>query len=153
MPGRGRLFDFQILVPEWKSALTAEYRPSGRGVVGVSELESKVREYYKLRPTDYSVVRQITLSQGAGPGGVFEQRLSVVLQRRPGSAVANLYLEFYGVQKLMLQQPMRSLLSIGHIEIRVGGAASNGSNNFIVIDPEQEQVIRFECRDFEAHIG
>jgi len=30
LPGRGRLFDFQILVPEWKSALMAEYRPSGR---------------------------------------------------------------------------------------------------------------------------
>lgn len=119
----------------------------------MSELESKVREYYQLRPTDYSVVRHITLSQGAGPGGVFEQRLSLVLQRQPGSTVANLYLEFYGVQKLVLQQPMRSLLSIGHIEIRVGRGASNDSSNFIVLDPEQEEVLRFECRDFEAHIG
>jgi len=28
-PGTGRLFDFQSLVPEWKSALMAEYGPSG----------------------------------------------------------------------------------------------------------------------------
>jgi hypothetical protein len=32
MPGNGPLFDFQKLVPEWKSALTAEYRPSDRPV-------------------------------------------------------------------------------------------------------------------------
>jgi len=28
-PGTGRLFDFQSLVPEWKSDLMAEYGPSG----------------------------------------------------------------------------------------------------------------------------
>lgn len=30
--GKGRLFDFQKLVPEWKSMLTSEYGVSGRPV-------------------------------------------------------------------------------------------------------------------------
>lgn len=30
MPGKGQLLDFQKLVPEWRSALTAEYQPSDR---------------------------------------------------------------------------------------------------------------------------
>ena len=44
-------------------------------------------------------------------------------------------------------------ISIGHIEIAISTGLRNVESNLLVRDPEQEQIIRFECRDFEAYLG
>lgn len=119
----------------------------------MSDLEPKIRAYYNLQPTDYPVSQSIVLSQGIGPNGVCEQTLSMVLQKELASTAPSLRLEFYGVRKLVLQQPEWSLISIGHIEIAIPTGLRNVESNILVRDPEQEQIIRFECRDFEAYLG
>jgi hypothetical protein len=119
----------------------------------VSALQDSIREYYELRPTEYSVVRTMTISQGIGPTGICEQTLSLVLQKELGSPGKSLFIEFHGVRNLLLRQPEWSLISMGHIEISAPSELQKYSSTLLVRDSDQEQIIRFECRDFEAHVG
>jgi hypothetical protein len=117
----------------------------------VSEFDEKIREYYALRPTDYYVVRSISLNQSISSSGEYEQSLSIVLQKELANSKNCLYLEFYAVRKLVLQQTDWSRFSIGHIEILAPTEVPAGGNNFMVRDPEQERTIMFECRDFDVY--
>jgi hypothetical protein len=115
----------------------------------VSELKTKIRDYYALQPKDYHVVQSIKLSQNFGRTGVCEQTLSLVLQKEVVS-VARLCLEFYDVRKLLLQQPEWSLISIGLLDISM--PAGSQENSLLVRDLDQERIISFECQDFRAHV-
>src|SRR5215467_5538310 len=112
----------------------------------MSELKTKIRDYCALRPKDYHVVQSITLSQNFGPTGVYEQTVSLVLQKEVVS-VARLCLEFYGVRKLLLQQPEWSLISIGLLDISMQTGLQDFENNLLVCDLDHEAIISFECRD------
>jgi hypothetical protein len=119
----------------------------------MSDLQVRVRDYYALRPADYHVLSLMTLSQQLGPEGVCEQVLRLVLQKDFASAEASLHLEFLGVRKLAFEQPEWSLISVGHIEISLGREVVGSIGNFFVRDTDQERVLRFECRDFSAHVA
>src|SRR5262249_32105858 len=108
-------------------------------------------DYYDLRPKDYHVVQSITLSQKFGPSGIFEQTLSLILQKKVVSE-ARLCLEFYGVRKLLLQQPEWSLISIGLLDISMQTGLQDFENNLLVRDLDHDAIISFECRDFDARV-
>jgi hypothetical protein len=113
--------------------------------------KDKIDNYYScLRPTQYSVVVCLTLTQEIGDEGICEQNMSLIMQKEFGEAGACLQLKFFGVRNLVLQQPPWSLVSIGHIEILLGSECPNIESNYLVRDPEQERIIWFECRDFDA---
>jgi hypothetical protein len=118
----------------------------------MSELDRKIRDYYNLRPTEFHVLSLLTLSNQIGPGGAYEQVLSLVLQKNLAMLAGSLHLEFQGVRKLVLRQPDWSVISIGFIDISVERDVAGTVGNLFVRDTDQEQVIRFECRDFDAQI-
>lgn len=119
----------------------------------MSDLEVKIGEYRSLHPTDYHVLSSLTLSNQIGPDGACEQVLSLLLQKEPDSSAGSLHLEFQGVRKLVFQQPKWSLISIGFLEVSLGREVTGVFGNLYVADKGHEEVVRFECRDFDAHIS
>ncbi len=119
----------------------------------MSDYESKIRDYYSLRPTQYSTLQSLTLSQGTGPSGVCEQSVSLVLSKGGNDEDECLHIDFFGVRHLIIQQPDWSLITIGHVEVLAGSKVPKVTGNYLVRDPEQERILWFECMDFNAVIG
>src|SRR5262245_9895204 len=115
-------------------------------------LESKIDDYYRLSPVDYTVVRAIVFSQGIATTGVCEQNLGLVLGKSMEYVGDSLHIDFYGVRKLIIRQPEWSLVSIGHVQIALGVELPNVEGNFLVRDSSQDEILRLECRDFDAEI-
>ncbi len=118
----------------------------------MSDYESKIRDYYDLKPTRFPALHSLTISQAISPSGVCEQTVSVVLGTDIETTEGRLHVEFYGVRRFALQQPDWSLVTLSHIEILRGREIPNCDGNYLVRDPEQERIIWFECRDFKALI-
>lgn len=118
----------------------------------MNKFKSKVRGYYELNPTRYPVVASIAITQGLAFEGACEQTVSMVLEHQLGDPGAKLHLHFHGVRDLVVQQPASSLISIGHVEILCGAEFPGIQSNYLVRDPEQERVLWFECRDFDAYV-
>jgi hypothetical protein len=87
-----------------------------------------------------------------GPDGAYEQVLSLVLQKDLAILAGSLHLEFQGVRKLVLQQPDWSVISVGFLDISIGRDVAGIVGNLFVRDTDQERVVRFECRDFDAQV-
>lgn len=118
----------------------------------MSTSAEKIRAYYDLRPTNYPVVHSIRLFQEIGSAGACEQALSIVLQKEFGSVEKCLCLDFLGVRELSLHQPQWSLISIAHLEITLAAKPIASGGTLLVSDADQDQIIRFLCRDFAAQI-
>lgn len=111
----------------------------------------KIDRYYELSPTQYSVVETLLLKQGFDSDNVMKQSLSIVMKKpldHPSKEV--MYLDFFGIRNLELNQPDWSLISIPHIEIVLGIDVPNCAEQYYVRDPSQERVIRFSCEDFRV---
>ncbi len=116
------------------------------------DCESHIHKYYSMQPTRFSVVHSLSLLQGKGPNGDWEQRIILILCKSSSDQSERLNLEFDGVRKLRIQQPDWSEISIGHLEIRPAKEMGNVVGNYLVRDPEQECIIWFACRDFSANV-
>ena len=77
----------------------------------------------------------------------------MVLRKDLGDTGDCLHVEFYGVRQLNLHQPDWSLITIGHLEILDGKELPSIESSYLVRDPEQERIVWFECRDFNAFIA
>jgi len=119
----------------------------------MKEVDSLISEYYRLNPTQYFVLRSLSITQGISSNGMCEQSLSVILGKASGDEGPKLYLSFRGVRKFEFQQPEWSEISIGHVEIISGSDVSNVTGRYLVRDASQERVIFFECNDFDSHVG
>lgn len=115
-------------------------------------VDSKISEYYALRPTAYTSLESLTIRQGFGPSGVLEQYLSIALCKDGGDSDTRLLLEFAGVRRLEIRQPELSQITLPHVEILPGYSLPHINSEYLVRDPEQERILWFECRDFEARI-
>lgn len=63
-----------------------------------------------------------------------------------------LHLEFVRVEKCVFRQSDWSQVVVGYIQILSKDEVPGLENNFLVQDPEQDEVIRFECFAFFAAI-
>ena len=118
----------------------------------MNTFKTKICNYYELKPTHFPVVGSLSFLQAIGNAGACEQILSLIMQKEFGNSDVQLHITFYGVRNLVFQQPPWSLISIGHMEILLGSELPKIESNYLVRDPEQERIIWFECRDFEAFI-
>lgn len=116
----------------------------------MNDNDALIREYYRLKPTQFTILRSIAMTQGVGARGICEQSLSVVLSKELGDRTPSLRLTFHGVRNLVFEQPDWSQISIGHLEIMAGRDGQNVHGNYLVRDPDQERIVQFECDDFDA---
>jgi hypothetical protein len=112
-----------------------------------------IDEYYRLQPTQFTVLQSLAITQGITGNGICEQSLSLVLSTELNDACSRLYLSFRGVRNFEFRQPEWSQISIGHLEILRGSEVPNVSSQYLVRDPEQEKILWFECKDFDARVG
>jgi hypothetical protein len=118
----------------------------------MNEPDALISEYYRLSPTHFVVLRSLSITQGISSHGICEQSLSVIFAKATDVEDAKLYLSFRGVRNLVFQQPEWSQISIGHLEILSGNEVANVCGRYLVRDAEQEQIIWFECNDFDFHV-
>lgn len=111
-----------------------------------------VLDFVALSPRQFSVLRSLTVSQSFGASDVYEQQLALVLAQDVNDETECLYLEFDGARNLKLCQSDLSVIDM-HLQIHDGSAVSDVHSKFFVSDGEMEEVIRFECRTFEAYIA
>lgn len=119
----------------------------------MTEADTLISEYYRLNPTQYFVLRSLSMTQGISSNGVCEQSLSMILAKASGDKGPSLHLSFRGVRNCEFQQPEWSEMSIGHLEIISGSEVASVSGRYFVRDASQERIIRFECNDFDSHVG
>ena len=115
-----------------------------------NDSDVKIAAYYRLNPTQYTFVTSLSIRQGIGLNGVMEQSVIIVLQKSYDDATPSLRLEFTGVRRLEIQQPELSQISLAHVEISSGETLPQVREKYLVRDAEQERIVWFECRDFEA---
>lgn len=111
--------------------------------------DSNIEKYYSLNPKQFSYLKSLQFTNQKWMGEC-EQCLCIVMSQNSDLIGRELYLEFYGVKNLVFSQPSLSLVSIPFLEIRKRSDESVFSEHYLVLDPEQERVIIFECRDFIA---
>ena len=116
----------------------------------MTDISKKVADFVELNPRKFPVLRMVTITQGDGIDGVYEQRVSVILARDVDDESELLHVEFYGVRQLVFSQPDFSVINI-HLEILDASMVQGTVCTFFVRDTEQEKVICFECSDFEAY--
>ncbi|QDT80802.1 hypothetical protein Mal35_42770 [Gimesia maris] len=119
----------------------------------MNELNDRNLEiYHSLNPKQFSYLKSLHFYNQKWLGES-EQCLSLVMSQSSYLKGKELYLEFHGVKNLVFSQPSLSLVSIQFLEIRKHSDESVFSEQYLVLDPEQEQVILFECRDFIAAVN
>lgn len=116
----------------------------------MSKATDQIYAFAALGPREFPVLKTITVSQGDGAGGVYEQRLTLVLMKDVDDDRESLFVEFRGVRNLKITQPHFSVINI-HLQILEGSAFPDVHSTFFVSDAEQESVVCFECKDFEAY--
>jgi len=118
------------------------------------DLDTKIADYHALRPSQFGVVKSITLTQAIDPAsGEMQQQVSLVLATDEGYEGTMLHLELYGVRQLKLLQPTWSLVILPNLEIAKAPPMGHHEGPLIVFDAEQDQVISCSCRDFLAAKG
>lgn len=115
-------------------------------------VDDKISEYYALKPTEYTLLESLTIRQGFGATGIMQQSLSIVLCKDSGDSNTKLSLDFIGVRRLEIKQPELSQITLSHVEILPGYSLPQVESEYLVRDPEQERILRFECGDFEARM-
>lgn len=115
--------------------------------------EEKVAAYYAIKPTQYKMLKSLTISQSLGVNGYMEQRLSLVLEYEQKDHPECLYMDFWGVTGLQIEQPATSHIVLPLVEIVLGKNLPDFEGTYLVRDPEQTRFLWFVCRDFCAVVG
>jgi hypothetical protein len=116
----------------------------------LTDISERVSDFVALNPLAFSVLKTLAITQGDSSGGVYEQRVSVVLAKDVDDDSELLHVEFYGVRNFVFAQPDFSVVSV-HLDILDGSTVPGRGCVFFVRDIEQEEMVCFECREFEAY--
>src|SRR5690606_30792583 len=115
--------------------------------------EEKIAKYYAIKPTQFTSLKELTISQNLGANGYMQQSLSLILAKKFERQSECMYLDFFVVKGLEIRQPESSHITLPAIEIMKGRDLPNVHSNYLVRDPEQSRILWFECGDFEFTVG
>jgi hypothetical protein len=119
-----------------------------------AQLDDKIAQYYGLGPTDFRIVKSLSLTQATDSAtGEMRQNFAIVLAKDDSFSGDMLYIDLLGVRSLRLKQPSWSMISLSNLEITMAPATSKLDRCFLVRDAEQEAVLACSCDDFCVAVG
>lgn len=118
------------------------------------KVDKKIARYWAMKPIVYRHFKSMRFSQYSDRNGWMKQKISIVLASEVGNEQdqEHLYLDFFEVRNLQIQQPETSNVVLSPVEILPGYSLPQIESRYLVRDPEQKEFLWFECGDFEAWI-